>query len=915
MGLFDQFFDAVAGAVENGADVVSSALGAAVDTVVDATESGVDSAATAVSGLLGGEAAGAVEAAGRGIDGVLESIRTAGHDAATSVHEVGELGAGLVRQAGDWLIREGEQFLVAGETRIVGTHDDTAAESVPRLAASGMSIAAVRSSFGFRDSGPRTFFSIAPDGSVTASGPDGQALPPGTVPPARRAISYTSTRRPQTVSPAPKFDMIAANGGRIFAKERGRTRFYFTMLGPMFLRNGALPASGLAVPSAYFKLDPEQGSPTANNADRLAQLPRRRIDHPAAFRFPFFRLALETGLNTTMAVTIDPHLGVWHLLDARPPSDAPDPPSGPLFPPLHPVVEYQANPLPGLDAPPPDSRHGYLVRRVLDIGVGHEHWHEQASAIHGGELDSLDGPGLHAGPEILIGGRDVYRLFNGPIDDKGGFIDGTINYYVLAEFLDPDAFDPDQPPPNAYGILWIDEQAALSERWRLLHPDDSGFGGFRDLVPSALVQYLARDAAFDGFHFDRSKFWCPFRDGCVRSWSRMAVSRQVVVVSGCAPGSDELELYSINFSFGTGDRTWRRRLLGPPALAAKPPGESGLDDFGLREDMTLWVRAETHEGGRYWFQGYLPADGAATPDGTTLELPETVEWTGLPVATPVDPPANAPRPDTGFTHPWQTLPADTFDEIHARFSTFGAHEPVVDSRSQYYLVDIRSGVEALRERPEATAWLDLDGSLFIDQSCVDWTVLNDVIEGRPTDLPASLIASILGFAAEAVEGTLTPRDLADLVAQAESTTLIRHRHHRGLFNPRFLVKLLHREPLGWILVHWDKRDDDLLPFFDLGTKDASRAPTVRLAPSGGGDPVSIALRAHRRVAFPPVVSEARVSLERGARRKPATAPHQLHDPEDRRCARREHLAGQARRGLPRSLRRLRTGRRPLRRAS
>ena len=91
-----------------------------------------------------------------------------------------------------------------------------------------------------------------------------------------------------------------------------------------------------------------------------------------------------------------------------------------------------------------------------------------------------------------------------------------------------------------------------------------------------------------------------------------------------------------------------------------------------------------------------------------------------------------------------------------------------------------------------------------------------MVEGRPTDLPAGLIASILGFAAEAVEGTLTPQDLADLVGQAESTTLIRHRHHRGLFNPRFLVKLLHREPLGWILVHWDKRDDDLLPFFDLG---------------------------------------------------------------------------------------------------
>src|SRR5262249_26653018 len=152
---------------------------------------------------------------------------------------------------------EAEQVLIAGQSRIVDSHDDTAAGSVPRLAADGMSVAATRSAFGYRDSGPRTFFTVAADGSVTAGGFHRTPLPEGTAPLRRRAIAYTRRRRPEALSPVPAFDLIAANGGRVFAKEAGRTRFYFTMLGPMFLRNGPVTRFGLPVPSAYFKLDPE----------------------------------------------------------------------------------------------------------------------------------------------------------------------------------------------------------------------------------------------------------------------------------------------------------------------------------------------------------------------------------------------------------------------------------------------------------------------------------------------------------------------------------------------------------------------------------------------------------------------------------------------------------------------------------
>ena len=128
---------------------------------------------------------------------------------------------------------------------------------------------------------------LAPEGA-----PDGTPV----------AVSYHDERR-GLVSWAPPFDMVAADSGRVFAKEVGRARFYLTMLEPMFRSFG-----NAAVPSMYFKLDPEQGDPEANDEDRLEHLDVPNSPHPAAVRFPLFRHSRTLDLNDSMIVHVDRRL-------------------------------------------------------------------------------------------------------------------------------------------------------------------------------------------------------------------------------------------------------------------------------------------------------------------------------------------------------------------------------------------------------------------------------------------------------------------------------------------------------------------------------------------------------------------------------------------------------------------------------
>jgi hypothetical protein len=109
--------------------------------------------------------------------------------------------------------------------------------------------------------------------------------------------------------------------------------------------------------------------------------------------------------------------------------------------------------------------------------------------------------------------------------------------------------------------------------------------------------------------------------------------------------------------------------------------------------------------------------------------------------------------------------------------------------------------------------------------------------------------------------------LASLVARATGDGLfVRTVHRRSLFHDRFFLKLLHRPPRGYILVHWDKRDDDLLPFNELAA--GSRAAIPVTLQRQDGRSVHAVVRGWRRVNSPPAVFDALVRVARDSAGRP-----------------------------------------------
>jgi hypothetical protein len=381
-------------------------------------------------------------------------------------------------------------------------------------------------------------------------------------------------------------------------------------------------------------------------------------------------------------------------------------------------------------------------------------------------------------------------------------------------------------------------------------------------------------------------------------------------VSGVEPAAGgRVELYSINFSFGTCDRTWRWRLppdtstapenVAPEALVgfataravALAPAAVGTGDdvvtdggteaplpsqtpaaalslghMGLREDMTLYIRQEAAGRVWYWFQKYLPADGQHIPAGKPLRLPSHA--TDAEVAASRTR-SNGAKPAASYQHPWQFVRASVFEAIHARFSHFGVYRPVVDSRSQYYAIDIERGVEAVRSRGESQVWEDFARDLFILCDSLDWDRLNDRLRLLPQDPAAAVLdpsvlsslpedlANVLLLVADALVGRADLDDVTRTVQDLMNSPFVRSEHTRGLFHERFRFRLLDRGPLGWILVHWDKRDDDLIAFSNTLPQSLALRP-----PGAAGPTMSGRVLRRRVVRCPPVVLEARLRVAR-----------------------------------------------------
>lgn len=471
--------------------------------------------------------------------------------------------------------------------------------------------------------------------------------------------------------------------------------------------------------------------------------------------------------------------------------------------------------------------------KVMDLGIGTSHWAEHWLSSFGGEIHSL----LHRRPLFQQEqfSLAMYRFLNGPVIDGDSFVDGTTNFYMLVRLpvvLDSSEITGGIAPElsrRRFAILWCDEQTYFTQRWRLLHPTLDTAG---DAV--SLARQLRYNPEY--FRFELSRFWDPFAHDCIHSQSRMAVTRQVIAVSGhdqvsVGPGRQLTpEIYTICFAFGMCDYTWRWRrfplttygyldeaVVGGNSRLQAPANEIVYPNtVGIREDATLHVRGfkRSIDGrslieGR-WFQKYLPADCRHVP--RRHELP------------------NNQKPAVGFSHPWHFVSEDCYRNAD-RFYQFGVYQIQIDARSQYYEVELLPYENNVVPPVDpAVVWINRGVS---------------APDGKP------LRIDTINF------NWALPQD-DDGYTRVSELEVDRSKEDLSLHEAKTRFRLLERGPRGVIAVFYDKRDDDLhaashLPHFTLFEKEN---------PVGPNDKLRVLVRGHRRVVQPPVVQKVQVRLNR-----------------------------------------------------
>ncbi len=656
--------------------------------------------------------------------------------------------------------------------------------------------------FTYKETGKRYEFTLGTDGKVTATHPD------GTKTILDKARSFTDKRTGVDLTTMPVFDLIAANNGRVFAKVAGKDDFYFATMDDAFIQWDPVQAKEISIPGTYFKLDPEFKQPTDNVSDLLETTKNITVfDGPASERLPVFKRVLLRELSDMMIADVKP--GVWNQLDCRPPQNvlaiairdltpaamalylaifslAPavgalmglafflyklingETPFETMFnlpntfsaPPPNLVATY--NPITYVrqeNDPNPIEPPAISFTKVLDIGVGNVHLYQNYQHIVGCEMQAqLDVP-FYA---------EIYRFFNGPVADGDGYCDGTINYYALVQ------------NDKGFALLFQDEQAYFSQRWRLVNPDDKAGATF------SLIGDLPRQPAYQ---WDREKYWSPFDFGVntpqhINAQSRLAVSAQVLLVTGKDPATNTTKIYSINTSWGTMDRTWRWRDLplknpetGPPVvlffndsdLAAgnEPIAASGTTVYPqtirLRDDMTINLKGTLNGVVGRWYQRYLPPDNKLVPPKERLVVGRQM-------------------PADGYKHAWKFLPEPAF-QLADKFQFFGAYDETIDTRIQYYDITPTIGEEKKLVDNGPGPWVDDARQLYVSQWKFKWK--------DPDRLGC-----------EAIEPPST-------------------------YYPDTRLRI-EKKGSRWIATFWDKRDDDMKPFERL----PRQVTLKRLAPDG-----------------------------------------------------------------------------------
>jgi hypothetical protein len=611
----------------------------------------------------------------------------------------------------------------------------------------------------------------------------------------------------------------------------------------------------ICVPGIYFKLDPEIGVAGTSNEELVNQIdeepPGSFNNHPVTIRFGVYRRLIGTGWGGMMVVRKIPRL--WYQLDSRPPActlaEIPD-----KFP-TYPHIIYENS----LATVLISEEESIDFEAVLDLGVGSVHLHEQYSEIYGGEMQPLltDAFGIKFYMYI-------YQFFNGQVRDGDGFIDGTCNYYMLCRLRRSDS-----KRLQKYALLFIDEQSFFSNRWRAVDPEDcepSDMSSWLLGKPNFLftAELKSKEALYRvryGYEYD--KFWDPFASGCIDDDSRLAVACQVVAINGNDSGAHQI--YTINYSWGTCDRTWRWRGL-PEGTKARivetqedpedidvetrsrvlrTPGRLSnrrlpdVDDeclvypqtIKIRDDTTLVLKGTKSYGsgvskryysGRY-FQKYLPSD---------LKMP--------------DPSPGEHRKPEPFNHNWQFVPESIFKRMDS-YSHFGVYEKV-DSRSQYYCIEL-SESDAAKLEPDAV-WEDIHKVLHIRCPRINWADLSRLADG---DLQA-----LLPFQSSPSSPFMFVPRLPSVEEDVRPLSM---------FNPGTFFRITRKKGLGdkkqgivsCIATFWDKRDDDLIQV-------SNPLPvTVKLQKRNSNVEIRAKFKKHRDVFVPPLVKKATLTLRRQQR--------------------------------------------------
>lgn len=454
----------------------------------------------------------------------------------------------------------------------------------------------------------------------------------------------------------------------------------------------------------------------------------------------------------------------------------PVPNSPPLGIPVYPHVTYIRD----SDGDEQD-RPSIQFSEVLDLGVGYSHWSEQWNRAYGTEINNLAATRPIAQQEQY--NLLQYRLLNGPVVDADGYNDGTCNFYMLVKL------GKYNPNGGAYAILWMDEQSYITQRWRLLHPSDDVRGDWFS-VQRVLSDNQRENQ--DWFRFDPANYWSPFEDDCIDERSRMLVRRQLVAVTGRAKGVNQSEIYTTCFNYGVCDYTWRWRKFpegeqrwlsdedvgaasGPlptqDAQRAKGNVLVYVNSVELRDDLTFHVRGfmrldagnEVFLREVRWFQPYLPVDLRHMPRRDQLQPGR--------------------KPAIGFAHPWQLVSEAAFRRAD-KFYQFGVYEDPIESRCQYYEVELLTEEEGDPVPPSFVAgrvWRN-------DPQCSkEWLSINtDNVNLNFTKLASGYI----------------PLTRDNLMRERRKLTM-------SMYESTTRFRLLERRPKGLLAVFFDKRDDEL----------------------------------------------------------------------------------------------------------